>query len=353
MKLVCYKARCGDSFHLQYVGESGKHRNIILDMGHSNTYQDILKEVILNLIEKSEQIDALFLSHIHNDHIGGANKFIRDIQANNIQNNVITRWIYNAPRWYNVDQIYDNQDGVLCGIVSADKVYEHILMNSPDSLCDITAGQSFGIDGMKVTILSPDVDNLNKLREKYSNNRPLCRFETDEVCVEAGSVLDDYKTPLNQFHLDYYKEDCSVENASSIAAIFEYNGKRILWLSDSVPSVIVNSLTQLGYSESNKLCCDLVLLSHHGSAGNNSIEMFRLIQSNRFLISSDGFNKYCLPNKETIARIVNANQDLPVSLYFNYDNGRLSRMFKADDPADLRLMIDVNFLGEVGSIEIK
>lgn len=352
MKLVCYKARCGDSFHLQYVGESGKHRNIILDMGHSNTYQDILKEVILNLIEKSEQIDALFLSHIHNDHIGGANKFIRDIQANNIQNNVITRWIYNAPRWYNVDQIYDNQDGVLCGIVSADKVYEHILMNSPDSLCDITAGQSFGIDGMKVTILSPDKDKLNKLREKYSNNRPLCRFETDEAFVEAGSVSDDYNTPLNEFQLDYYQEDISVENASSIAAIFELNDKRILWLSDSVPSVIVSSLSQLGYCESNKMYCDCVLLSHHGSVANNSIELFKLIQADKYIISTDGINKYSLPNKETVARIVFSSISLPISIYFNYDDGRLSRMFKSDEPEKLKMMVDIHYLGDRQVIEV-
>lgn len=80
MKLFCYKAKCGDAFHLQYEGESGMCRNIFLDMGYSKTYTQVLKGVISNIMGSSEQIDALFLSHIHDDHIGGASRFIKDIQ---------------------------------------------------------------------------------------------------------------------------------------------------------------------------------------------------------------------------------------------------------------------------------
>ena len=89
MRLFCYRAKCGDSFHLQYVGKSGKHRNIFLDMGYSKTYSAILKSVISKIVVASEQIDALFLSHIHDDHIGGACKFVRDIQSDSALNNVV------------------------------------------------------------------------------------------------------------------------------------------------------------------------------------------------------------------------------------------------------------------------
>ena len=83
MRLICYKAMCGDAFHLRYKGESGKPCNILLDMGHSRTYTMVLKGIISSLIKDSEKIDALFLSHIHDDHIGGARKFIKDIQSDN------------------------------------------------------------------------------------------------------------------------------------------------------------------------------------------------------------------------------------------------------------------------------
>ena len=173
-----------------------------------------------------------------------------------------------------------------CGIVSGDKVYEYIQSHSPLDMCDVIEGMSFNIDGMSVTILSPDEYKLNLLREKYSKNRPLCKSETDEVSVEASNVVDDYATLLNDFNTNCFQEDISVENAGSIAALFEYVGKRVLWLSDSVPSVIIRSLFKLGYSEVNKLHCDAVLLSHHGSVANNSLALFKMIQCERYIISA-------------------------------------------------------------------
>lgn len=344
MRLLSYRAKCGDAFQLQYEGESGKRRNIFLDMGHSKTYTQVLKGVISNLVRASEQIDALFLSHIHDDHIGGASRFIKDIQQDCALRNVVCRWIYNAPRKYDVEQTLDNKNGVLCGIVSGDKVYEHILSQSPSDLCDIVEGMSFYIDGMTVTILSPDVNTLNRLRDKYSNKRPLCKLETDETSIEAGGVTDDYSIPLSQFKTDKFQEDTNIENASSIAAIFEYRGRRILWLSDSIPSVVVGSLSKLGYSETKKMQCEAVLLSHHGSSANNSLDLFKMISANKYIISADGINRHCLPNKETVARIVSASSKLPVTLYFNYDDGRLTRMFKSDNLEYMRLMTDVHYL---------
>ncbi len=348
MRLICYKAMCGDAFHLQYVGRSGKHRNIFLDMGHPKTYTQVLKDVICGIIGASERIDALFLSHIHDDHIGGARKFVKDMQIDSTLENVVDRWIYNAPRRYMVNQTLNNKNGVLCGIVSGDKVYEHILSENQSNLNDVTEGQSYDIDGMKVIILSPNIDKLNRLRDKYSNNRPLCIYETDEISIEAGGLVDDYSIPIYDFDLGRFQEDTNIENASSIASLFEYEGRRILWLSDSVSSVVIDSLSKLGYCNSNKLHCDVVLLSHHGSAGNNSLELFKMIHANRYVISSDGINKYCLPNKETIARIIHVNQNIPVSLYFNYDDVRLKRMFKSDD----RLLIDIHYLKDREFIEL-
>ena len=352
MRLFCYKAMCGDAFHLQYVGESDKRRNIFLDMGHPKTYTQVLKGVISRLDRSTEKIDVLFLSHIHDDHIGGASKFIRDIQNDSAIGDIVGRWIYNAPRKYDVEHTDEKKVGELCGLISGDKVYEHIKTNNSADLDDVKEGMSFDIDGMKVTILSPDKIKLNQLRTKYSNNRPLCKLEIDEVSVEAGTVVDDYAIPLNKFRTDSFEEDVSVENASSIASVFEFEGKRILWLADSVPSVIIHSLDKLGYGEANKLRCNAVLLSHHGSAANNSLDLFRIIQADRYIISSDGINRYCLPNKETIARIVAASTVAPVKLYFNYDDGRLARMFKSDDPEELGSKIGVHYLKDMEAIDI-
>lgn len=352
MRLICYKAMCGDAYHLRFMGVSGKPRNIILDMGHPRTYSTVLKDVVRNLIGNSEQIDALFLSHIHDDHIGGASKFIKDIQKDDNLKKVVTRWVYNVPRRYAVDKVYVNGNGVLCGIVSGDKVYEHILAVNPYDLNDVVAGQTMDIDGMKVTVISPNTKRLNQLRDKYSNNRPLCKSETDEVSVEAGYVRDDYAVPLKDFNPENFQEDTNIENASSIAAIFEFEGKRLMWLSDSVPSVIIKSLVKLGFSETNKIQCDAVFLSHHGSSANNSFDLLRMVSADKYIISADGYNRHCLPNKETLARLVAASAVLPVSLYFNYSDGRLRRMFESDEPTYLQSVIDIHYLNDSEAIAI-
>ena len=313
MRLNCYRAMCGDAFHLQYVGESGKRRHIFLDMGHSKTYTLLLREVILKLVGASEQIDALFLSHIHDDHVGGASRFIKEMQRDENLKSAVGHWFYNAPRKYDAEPTLGAKDGVLCGIVSGDKIYEHIMASSPSDL-----------------------------RES----------ETDETSVEAGRATDDYSTPLRQFDTNDFQEDSNIENASSIAALFELNGKRILWLSDSVPSVVVKSLSELGISESNRMRCDAVLLSHHGSASNNSLGLFRMISADKYIISADGINRHCLPNKETVARIVSASLHLPVTLYFNYDDGRIKWMFKSDPSEEVKSKMNIHYLEEGEGIEI-
>ena len=68
--------------------------------------------------------------------------------------------------------------------------------------------------------------------------------------------------------------------------------------------------------------------------------------------SADGINRHCLPNKETVARIVATSSDLPVSLYFNYSDGRLARMFKSDSPDELKSKLDLHYLTDSEAIEI-
>ena len=54
--------------------------------------------------------------------------------------------------------------------------------------------------------------------------------------------------------------------------------------------------------------------------------------------------------KETIARIIFASSKLPVTLYFNYDDGRLMRMFKQDEPEYVKSVIDIHYLRDMEGI---
>jgi beta-lactamase superfamily II metal-dependent hydrolase len=135
------------------------------------------------------------------------------------------------------------------------------------------------------------------------------------------------------FNLEKWIEDDSVENGSSISVLTEYQNTRILWLADAHPNTIVSALKNLGYSNNNPLVCDWVKVTHHGSSGNNSNELYEMIQCENYLISANGENIHCLPTKECIARILRNEKRLPNSQYkfhFTHDNQLLRSIFAVD-----------------------
>ena len=187
-----------------------------------------------------------------------------------------------------------------------------------------------------MTILSPSQQKLNKLRDKY----PLDKFNSlerqeDELISDAvAQKQNDYKTLINDFDLEKWKEDNSIENGSSISILMEYNDKKILWLADSHPSDVVNSLTKMGFNKENKIVCEWVKVTHHGSKGNNSDALYDIIKSENYLFSANGENKHNLPSKECIARILR-NKMRPSNskykFYFTYDNETLRSIFKTEN----------------------
>ena len=107
----------------------------------------------------------------------------------------------------------------------------------------------------------------------------------------------------------------------------------MLWLADSHPTDVSRSLLKLGYSPTNPLICDFVKVSHHGSRGNNSDDLYDLIRCDNYIMSVDGENNYYLPNKECIAGILrnpNRKNGSEYHFYFTYDNPALRNIFNVD-----------------------
>ena len=123
------------------------------------------------------------------------------------------------------------------------------------------------------------------------------------------------------------KEDTAIHNGSSIAFILEIEDKKMLFLGDAHPSVVVDSLINLEYSKENKLSLDLIKVSHHGSKANISDELLDIIECDNFVISTDG-SKHGLPNKETVARIINKHENCKI--YFNYPD-LINQIFTEDE----------------------
>lgn len=188
------------------------------------------------------------------------------------------------------------------------------------------------------------------LREKYpfGSKNPLERIEDDTISKAKGKVQNDYHFQLEEFNLDNWQEDLSIENGSSISLLLELGNKKTLWLADAFPSVVSRSLRTLGYSQENPIICDWVKVGHHGSSGNNSNELYELIDCNNYVITANGENKYNLPAKECIAHILrnrNRNPDSHYNLYFTDDNSTLRSIFvNEDDKIMERLKFSAHFL---------
>lgn len=147
---------------------------------------------------------------------------------------------------------------------------------------------------------------------------------------QKSSKENDYRIKIEDFDLSKFKEDSSEENGSSIAFLLQLRDKKIMFLSDSHPSIIVNSLKQLGFSKTNKLQMDLMQVPHHGSKHNINNELLGMIECSNFVISADGYNVHNLPNKEAIVRILKHSLQ-PPKIFITHKNSSTTSIFNVDE----------------------
>jgi beta-lactamase superfamily II metal-dependent hydrolase len=333
MKISFFKAECGDAASIRYFGSDGKYHNIFIDSGYGRTFRFVLEDEIKEIIELGEIIDLWIISHVHDDHIGGILKYIETIKSGEYPD-IVQQFFYNPPRKYRFDISADDISDA-SSIQQGDVLYEYLKSNNKLLDSDLV-NTSIPIDlyGLKITLLSPSLEKLLALRKKYpveTNNE----FEKEEeVSIsEAVSGQNDYNKSFEDFDFKLWKEDSSIENGSSISFITEFENYRILWLADSHPSDILQALKRLGITKTLKIDCDLVKVSHHGSSGNNSQELYSLINCNNYIFSTNGENKHNLPSKECLAQILRvSNRDISIKyfFYFTYCNETLESIFSAE-----------------------
>lgn len=335
MEIKFFQAECGDASYIRFLGNDNKYHNVFIDSGYERTFRHALENEIQNIVGNNETIDLWIISHIHDDHIGGVVKYIDAIKDGEYTD-IVNQYLYNPPRIYDFEKTVLNISEFV-SIGQGDKFYEYLKSNDKLLQYDITNSiVPIELYGLKLTILSPTVDKLDSLRSKYSLdlNKSLEREEDAGISEAVTSKQNDYKTLINNFELAKWKEDNSVENGSSISVLAEFKNNKILWLADSHPSDIVTSLNKMGFNQDNKIRCDWVKVTHHGSKGNNSDTLYNLIDCNNFLFSVNGENKHNLPSKECIARILRNKQrpkNVKYNFHFTYNNHTLRSIFNLED----------------------
>ena len=93
-----------------------------------------------------------------------------------------------------------------------------------------------------------------------------------------------------------------------------------MFLGDAHIDLIVESIKELGYSSENRLKLEFVKLSHHGSSKNLNSEFLDLIESQKFVISTNG-GRHKHPNKETLSKIVtHPKRAINIEFIYNYEH---------------------------------
>ena len=114
-----------------------------------------------------------------------------------------------------------------------------------------------------------------------------------------------------------FKADTGAPNGSSIAFLAEFEGKAALLAADAHPTVLVQSVRKLlRERRSEKLRIDALKLPHHGSGKNLNVDLLKLLDCPRYLVSSDG-STFHHPDREAIARVIKYGGS-ERTLYFNY-----------------------------------
>ena len=111
--------------------------------------------------------------------------------------------------------------------------------------------------------------------------------------------------------------------------MLEYNKLRLLFLSDSHPSIVAKNIKEHYKEETFPIKFDLIKISHHGSKNNTSPELLELIDSEKYMISTNGVT-HNHPDLETIARIIKRKSTFTRNIYVNYDLDSL-KSFENED----------------------
>ena len=296
----------GDCILIKTHTATNKEFIILIDGGTPSTFTYSLKKEIKNL----SRIDLIILTHIDSDHIGGLIKFFKSSYAKTIEFNEI--WVNHPDRiGANTSNLISFKEGnTLKSLI--EKEFSRISMKQISTNSD-----SLIRDGIQFKILSPSEESLDNLYHKWNK----FNFEKKNI----SSVKVNYDFSLKYLGEKKFKPSRSLHddstNASSIAFLLTCHDKSILLLADSRPEIIVNSLRKLGYSENNRLKCDYLKVSHHGSINNTSSELLDLVDCENYIISTNGNLNHGHPSREVIGRIVyNAKRDLNKTrrIFLNY-----------------------------------
>ena len=262
LQVFTYNAGKGDCIRLRFA----ESHNIFIDTGvirFSATFQRICNQIRL----AGESLDALILTHVDDDHIGGILGALRHTTYRCPFNEV---WMNHSGNTVSGDRTLSVQQN--------DEVYSR-LMQQRITVRRLHEGDCIRIAGAVINVYWP------------RNNTSISGMKLREYRESQLARHCDYSIPLSVLAgKKLPSHDTSQNNKNSVVFSFSYDNHSLLFTGDAWAEDVVKA----------KGNYDLVKLPHHGSARNISESYKDSIQSANFLVCTDGSGH---PDKQTIAKL--------------------------------------------------
>lgn len=332
-----------DAIIIRFTGDDGLVHNIFVDGGNicSRTfcYTNRLKNELELLFAMGESIDLWVITHIDNDHIGGLYHFINDSEFFETHHERLKEVWMN----YGGKGDYEVQRTGTIGYHSGKELRDLLKKKRVNVKQDIIAGHTSTLFDATITVVAPDENALKRYVEWWNNNEFKDVTQTADGLIKGGEW--DYNKKFKDFNMESYEEDSEVKNNSSIAFVLSYHGYNLLFSADSCSSLLSDGLKNAYMLKDGSFKFDLMHIPHHGSSRNSSFVFLKDIICPKYVISGNGANRYHLPDKETIARLIAANP-MGCELHFTQMNLKLKEIFANDDCGNLNVVYDANFTFE-------
>jgi beta-lactamase superfamily II metal-dependent hydrolase len=326
-RLELLPAAHGDSIWIEY-GEPKKPRRIVIDGGPAATYEAGLHKRLLLLPSKDRRIDLLVVTHIDSDHIDGSIILLREAEQLGVHFGEI--W-FNAWAQLEKDEVEGFKPlqgeflGALLDLPRYRECWNPRTKGSAIKVPDEGALPSWDLpDGARITLLSPGVRQINRLRARWvSALREFSPGDSEEALRRLESRRD-YRPPAPAavFGERSFGDDRSVANGSSIAFLLEHEGVSCLLAGDAHPRVLAASLKRLADSrnpgQGGALHVDAFKLSHHGSMSNMTEELLSAVECPRWIVSTNGA-VYGHPDRQTAELVAQRSRGVPQFLC-NYES---------------------------------
>lgn len=355
LNVKIFPALNGDCFLIS-AGET----NILIDGGYGNTYDKFLKPYLNKIASQGKKLSLVVVSHIDADHISGILRFIEDNENGSI--------IPVQNIWHNAFR-HIQQNEKIDSTIKDDNIFSSILKEDlSDSINVVSAKQGSSLaslllkykypwnihfDGkpasvdsgnnnitigeFTINLLSPNQKKLEALqrhwrKELYKHgylDSPhsecfwddafefLLAKDKQDLKYESKSISHNSNFDICKFKNRPFIPDSSPTNGSSISFILQIGNTKMLFLADSHSNLIESELKNHFEAKEFPVFFDLIKLSHHGSFSNNSPELLKLIDSDKWIISSNG-KTHNHPDIETLAWIIGKDKKINRKLYFNY-----------------------------------